>query len=218
LLGRIPLMGRLFPTKVDRDQSVARYFLITPTILPAMISYEINTGFEGEPLDDGDAVRPVAPSAEVESPEPNRSPGPRAPVERQETVPRGLPSGRDSEKRGELTAAASGRISLGTLDAYPPDYYAVQVIALSSAERLEAFVAANGLGEMLRIENSNGDRARYVLLEGVYPGFTAAKSAAERIHRDGRFGTPYVRTVASLHAVEASSLIAEASARGGPMD
>ena len=271
LLGRIPIMGRLFSTKVDRDQSVARYFLITPTILPAMISYEINTGFEGEPLDAGDAVKPVAPSADVELPEPTRPPGQRVPVERQDTVPRGLTPGRSSEKRGELHAAAgfvaepfdtgrssvpqtlpqappampesasggtgsdaetglvaaadaspatpmSGRTGMGALDAYPPDNYAVQVIALSSAERLEAFVAANDLGEMLRIENSNGDRARYVLLEGVYPGFSAAKSAAERIQQDGRFGVPYVRTVASLHAVEASSLVAEASAPGGPMN
>ncbi|MDE0365562.1 MAG: hypothetical protein OXP09_08305 [Gammaproteobacteria bacterium] len=59
LLGRIPIMGRLFSTKVDRDQSVARYFLITPRILPARISYEINTGFEGEPLQGTDAVTPV---------------------------------------------------------------------------------------------------------------------------------------------------------------
>ena len=56
VLGRIPLLGWLFSTKVDRDQSVARYFLITPRILSATISYEINTGFEGEPLDDVDAI------------------------------------------------------------------------------------------------------------------------------------------------------------------
>ena len=59
VLGRIPLLGWLFSTKVDRDQSIARYFLITPRILSASISYEINTGFEGEPLDDVDAVRAV---------------------------------------------------------------------------------------------------------------------------------------------------------------
>lgn len=59
LLGRIPVMGRLFSTKIDRDQSVARYFLITPRILPARISYEINTGFEGQPLEDTDAVTPA---------------------------------------------------------------------------------------------------------------------------------------------------------------
>ena len=58
-LGRIPLLGWLFSTKVDRDQSVARYFLITPRILPATISYEINTGFEGEPLDGVDAITAV---------------------------------------------------------------------------------------------------------------------------------------------------------------
>ena len=58
-LGRIPVLGRLFSAKVDRDQSVARYFLITPRILPATVSYTINTGFEGEPLADVNAVRAV---------------------------------------------------------------------------------------------------------------------------------------------------------------
>ena len=65
LVGRIPIMGRLFSTKVDRDQSVARYFLITPRILPARISYEINTGFEGEPLQGTDAVTPVLESGDA---------------------------------------------------------------------------------------------------------------------------------------------------------
>ena len=59
VLGRIPMLGWLFSTHVDRDQSVARYFLITPRILSATISYEINTGFEGEPLDDVDAITEV---------------------------------------------------------------------------------------------------------------------------------------------------------------
>ena len=59
VLGRIPLLGWLFSTHVDRDQSVARYFLITPRILSATVSYEINTGFEGEPLDDVDAITEV---------------------------------------------------------------------------------------------------------------------------------------------------------------
>ena len=59
VLGRIPMLGWLFSTHVDRDQSVARYFLITPRILSATISYEINTGFEGEPLDEVDAITEV---------------------------------------------------------------------------------------------------------------------------------------------------------------
>ena len=66
VLGRIPLLGWLFSAKVDRDQSVARYFLITPRILSATISYEINTGFEGEPLDDVDAVTEVQAAADPE--------------------------------------------------------------------------------------------------------------------------------------------------------
>ena len=66
VLGRIPLLGWLFSTHVDRDQSVARYFLITPRILSATISYEINTGFEGEPLDDADAITAVQAAADPE--------------------------------------------------------------------------------------------------------------------------------------------------------
>ena len=66
VLGRIPLLGWLFSTKVDRDQSVARYFLITPRILSATISYEINTGFEGEPLDDADAITAVRAAVDPE--------------------------------------------------------------------------------------------------------------------------------------------------------
>ena len=66
VLGRIPLLGRLFSTNVDRDQSVARYFLITPRVLPTTISYEINTGFEGDPLDDVDAITAVQAAAEPE--------------------------------------------------------------------------------------------------------------------------------------------------------
>ena len=66
VLGRIPLLGWLFSTHVDRDQSVARYFLITPRILPATISYEINTGFEGEPLGDVEAITAVQAAADPE--------------------------------------------------------------------------------------------------------------------------------------------------------
>ena len=66
VLGRIPLLGWLFSSKVDRDQSVARYFLITPRILPATVAYEINTGFEGEPLDDVDAIAEVQAAVEPE--------------------------------------------------------------------------------------------------------------------------------------------------------
>ena len=66
VLGRVPLLGWLFSTNVDRDQSVARYFLITPRILPATISYEIRTGFEGAPVDDVDAITSVRAAAASE--------------------------------------------------------------------------------------------------------------------------------------------------------
>ena len=271
LLGRIPVMGRLFSTKVDRDQSVARYFLITPTILPAMISYQINSGFEGEPLDSGDAVTPQLPAADAQGLGPNPSPGKSPPLERRQPSPRRQAPGPGPGGRSELAVAAapsarhhaiapppaaetgsrapqgvrllhaafsdsnpasavhaavdaspavlsSGRVAGRALGRYPPDSYAVQVIALSSAERLEAFVAANDLWEMVRVENHNGGRARYVLLEGVYPDFTAARAAARRIAGDGRFEAPYVRTLASLQAAAPTALIARAETSGAYTD
>ena len=59
LLGRIPVMGRLFSAKVDRDQALARYFLIVPRILPSGISHEIKTGFDDAQVEEIDAVREI---------------------------------------------------------------------------------------------------------------------------------------------------------------
>ena len=59
MLGRIPIMGRLFSTRTDLDKSLARYFLIVPRILPSEISYEINSGFEDGPLKAIDAVKAI---------------------------------------------------------------------------------------------------------------------------------------------------------------
>lgn len=80
LLGRIPIMGRLFSTKADRDQSLARYFLIAPKILPATISYEINSGFEDGPVGAIDAVNAIEATGtpgEAEAAHPPPSPRPR---------------------------------------------------------------------------------------------------------------------------------------------
>ena len=95
LLGRIPLMGRLFSTSIDRDQSIARYFLITPRILPARISYEMNTGFEGEPFPEIDAVTPTLGTGDA-SQSPTAHPGR---VEAPETEKRAIE--RPSRKTGD---------------------------------------------------------------------------------------------------------------------
>lgn len=50
-IGRIPILGRLFSSQNDRDQSLARYFLITPRILPAAIHNELDPGFDGAPVE-----------------------------------------------------------------------------------------------------------------------------------------------------------------------
>ena len=105
LLGRIPVMGRLFSTKVDRDQSVARYFLITPRILPARISYQINTGFEGEPLQKTDAVTPILDTGEALQPPTARPSEDGAHIDNNQAVRPATVPGDDSERFLRQTAA-----------------------------------------------------------------------------------------------------------------
>ena len=191
LLGHIPVMGRLFSTRVDRDQSVARYFLITPRILPATISYEINTGFEGEPVDTIDAVVPV--TGRVLPEEPTPRPAPAAPPVRR-PVPDASPV-EDPDAAGEPHVAPDPVREVALAD--PGGRYAVQVIALSSAQRLDAFVEDRGLQDMLRVTRDDVERGRFLLFEGIYADLSAAKSAADRLRGDG-FEAPYVRPLASL--------------------
>ncbi len=159
LLGRVPVLGRLLSARIDRDQQVSRYFLITPRILPAEIAYEINTGFE-----DAAPEEPVKP----------------------------VPAAASEARAGARPGAWSG------LDAHPAHHHAVQVIALSSAERLDEFVAAHGLDHMTRVERPGVAAGGFVLVEGVYADRAAALEAAARLSGDPRLGTPYVRRVGTL--------------------
>lgn len=113
LLGRIPLMGRLFSTRVDRDQSVARYFVITPRILPASISYEINTGFEGEPLDAIDNVIPVSPvHDETVQPPVRRTPAAERPRPASPPDPKPVGEGEPHGVPESASALAWNRVSV----------------------------------------------------------------------------------------------------------
>ena len=203
VVGRIPLVGRLLSTRADRDQSVARYFLITPTILRAGISYSINTGFEGEALDSADAVTAVSAAA-------NPDPAPQAPVpvsgpveETDAPEPSSDLPAQESPRNVRSPSSDNGAESLDRLGyigvgAYPADHYAVQVIALSSADRLEAFVQAHGLQHMMGVARHGAAAAGFALLEGVYPDRAAALAAAERLRDDDRFGIPFIRRLESL--------------------
>ena len=213
LLGRIPMLGRLFATRVDRDQSVARYFLITPTILPATISHEINTGFEGEPLYGPDAVEavPATEDAMPTSPQPPANAKPEssrgsAPVhgsDRAVETNIALRSAARRDAPARVAESDTWETCKGAEPCLPTTgHYAVQVIALSSAESLDKFVRHNDLHDMLRVQRTDVRRGRYLLFEGVYPDFSAARSAADRLEGEGRLGTPYVRPLASSHPLE----------------
>ncbi len=59
VVGRIPWVGRLFSSKNDRERTVARYFLITPRVLPATIHHELDPGFDGAPIESRVGLRVV---------------------------------------------------------------------------------------------------------------------------------------------------------------
>ena len=46
LLGSIPLLGRLFTSKHEKQTRLDRYFVITPTIVDATTEYNLHTGFD----------------------------------------------------------------------------------------------------------------------------------------------------------------------------
>ena len=58
-VGRIPVLGALFGSRSSKDIAIARYFVISPRIVPASIAYEVNTGFEDSDDDVFGAVKPV---------------------------------------------------------------------------------------------------------------------------------------------------------------
>ena len=45
-VGRVPIVGRLVSGRNDRERAVARYFLITPRVLPATIHHQLDAQFD----------------------------------------------------------------------------------------------------------------------------------------------------------------------------
>lgn len=88
-------------------------------------------------------------------------------------------------------------LDLTILSETPADHFAVQVVASSSVEKLNAFATKHGLSNELTAQVTVNDKTWTVLLLGTYPTLGAAKEALTSIQ--GKVNTsPWIRSVGSL--------------------
>lgn len=82
----------------------------------------------------------------------------------------------------------------------PPDFYAVQIIALSSTEELERFFDRLGVNELTAAEVEVDGELRYALLLGIYETLAAAEQAAANPPEALMSYDPWIRRLAGLQA------------------
>lgn len=83
------------------------------------------------------------------------------------------------------------------LSGTPADHFAVQVVASSTVENLNAFATKHGLSNELTAKVTVNDKTWTVLILGTYPTLEAAKEALTSI-QDKVDTSPWIRSVGSL--------------------
>ena len=82
----------------------------------------------------------------------------------------------------------------------PGTFYVIQVIALSTRENLEQYIADNNLPVMSgAVVEKDGERF-YALLAGIYPDRETAETAARSLPQELSVHGPWVRSMESLQA------------------
>ena len=80
----------------------------------------------------------------------------------------------------------------------PPDYFAVQLFAVSNKEALEKFVRDKNIPGLSATRIAHGDQLFFVLLLGIYSDESAARIAAANRPPALNDLTPWVRRLGSL--------------------
>ena len=219
LLGRIPFVGALFGSTSDVDIAIARYFVIAPRIVPASISYTVNTGFEDEEREAFDAVVPKLPhrgdGRSTGAPAGQRPPGSpsggaRTPARDEAAEPEhyGPDPSRDSQSVAAQDGVSETDVRFdrdaGSLLALSSDHLAVQGGAFSTLEAAERRIAAWGEQPQYRARALIRGRPLHVLVWGVYPSKQGAEARLEEIARRRGATDLWIRNVGSLQrAVQA---------------
>ena len=78
----------------------------------------------------------------------------------------------------EPQPAAGPEVDTDPLMGMPDEYFAVQLVALDSADELDAFVRAHGLGHLPHARVERDGHIHHVLLLGVYETYALAEAAS----------------------------------------
>lgn len=126
------------------------------------------------------------------APIPAATPGP-SPVKAQRTPREATATPETVPKHVRLAYKPKKAVALIDL---PADFWAVQLIALSSKEALEAFANTNDIRGMSAARIATGRDLFYVLLLGVYETRALAKDASTDLPPP--FDNPWIRSLGSL--------------------
>lgn len=80
----------------------------------------------------------------------------------------------------------------------PPNYYAVQLVALSSKEALEAYAKKNNIRGMSAARVATGEKIFYILLLGIYENRSNAEQAIDSLTAPFNTLGSWIRSVGSL--------------------
>ena len=89
------------------------------------------------------------------------------------------------------------------IDDSPGDYYAVQLVAMSSRTGAEAFIARHGLSDVTLTPVESAGRVYTALIYGIYPNRDAALAAVNARPASLQHIQPWIRRFDSLQAATA---------------
>lgn len=160
-------------------------------------------GLSGWQCASEDSVRTTAqPPRQALVPEPQPAPSePKAPPAPALATPRPPPAApRPAPAELPLYRELAHQIDGASLLELPSTYYALQLFAATSAERVEEVAAERGLHGMAGARVDRDGQIFYVLLAGVYPTREAAEQAQASLPASVRAMQPWVRRMGGLQA------------------
>ena len=140
-----------------------------------------------------------AAEAEIEAPTPGQTSSASAPATTAADIDPATTTVTPPQEPAYVRLAYRPERPVSLLD-LPPDFYAVQVVALSSADELERFFDRLGVDDLTAAEVEVDGELRYVLLLGIYETFAAAEQAAADPPAALASYYPWVRRLEGLQA------------------
>ncbi|MFK7915641.1 MAG: SPOR domain-containing protein [Pseudomonadales bacterium] len=141
----------------------------------------------------------LAPGSSAQQPAVAGTAAPTAPAAAAPLViaPASAPTSAEIPEYQRLAYQPDGPTSLLEL---PPNYYAVQLTAISTAADLERFFQDNGLTGLTAAQIERDGELLYVLLLGIYENFALAERAATDLPAPLDQFEPWIRRLGTLQA------------------